>query len=133
MAAQQKQDLEQRLCATMQELSTANSPAERAAHCTGLGGIAYQLDGLEQRIRDQQAEMARAMANVLDVLEHLHPASQRRTVLEMRYIDGRTWSEISRRLFLSRSRCAQLEAEAIDHLLHNPEVRELLASAQQGQ
>lgn len=122
-ARQRKHDLEQRLHEVMAELNNPplggqHRDAQRSGKPTaGAASVAFKIDDIEQRIKDQQAEMARTLSNVLDILDLLPEASTTRSILEQRCIDGKKWSSISDHSYISRSRCAELENEALDQLL----------------
>ena len=57
----------------------------------GAAAFAYRLDEVEQRIRAQQAEMARAALDIMDIIDFLEPGS----VYETRAIDTlRTYAKV---------------------------------------
>ncbi len=131
-AKQRKHDLEARLREVMAELNNpplggqGGQPRAKGKPAAGAASAAYKIDTVEQRIKDQQAEMARTLSNVLDILELLPETGQHRAILERRYIDGKKWDAICRATYLTRSRCAELETEALDLLLQHEKVGALL-------
>jgi hypothetical protein len=132
-AKQRKHDLEHRLHEVMAELNNPpisgqarSEPRSKGKPAAGAASVAFKIDDIEQRIKDQQAEMARTLNNVLDILDLLPEASTTRSILEQRYIDGKKWDAISGHAYLTRSRCAELETEALDQLLSFKKVVALL-------
>lgn len=139
-ARRRKHDLERRLREIRAELSNPPLGGQRheprsgnKAHpAAGAASVAFRIDEIEQRIKDQQNDMAKALLNVMDFLDFLPEASLQRTVMEKRYIDGKGWNAISEQLYLARSGCARIEREAIDSLLTCARVRTVLAREYEG-
>lgn len=138
-ARRRKHDLEHRLREIRAELN--NPPlgqrqeprrGNKAHPASGAASVAFRIDEIEQRIKDQQNDMAKALLNVMDFLDFLPEAGIHRTVMEKRYIDGKGWNAISEQLYLARSGCARIEREAVDNLLTCARVRTVLAREYEG-
>lgn len=81
--AQLQQDMQCPLGAVRYDgMPRSGSPSEGAA------AFAYRIDEVEQRIRAQQDEMARAALEIMDIIDFLEPGSLEREVIEKRYMDG---------------------------------------------
>lgn len=131
-ARQRRHDLDHRLREVMAELNNppvggqhhGGQPRPKGRTASGAASVAYKIDAVEQRIKDQQSEMTRTIGAVLDLIDLLPEASPTRSILERRYIDGQRWSEITKAEHLTRSRCAEIETEAVDELLRHDKVLE---------
>lgn len=60
--------------------------------------MSFRISEVEDRIEEQREEMAKAVLNVIDLIDVLPANSTERTVVEMRHIDCRGWIR-SRRPF----------------------------------
>ncbi len=81
---------------------------------------------IQNRIQ-QQANLERAcMLEIMDVLDLLPPESMERTILELRHLDCKSWKEIHRSVYLTRSPCFIYYNKGLDKLLAMPEVRKKL-------
>lgn len=132
-AAERKHALERRLHTIRAEL---NSPplgggfgkvgVSGGTPSVGAAGIAYRIDDIETRIREQVKAMTKTLVQIMDVIEYLPGTDDRRTILEKRYIDCLSWNRISAEMYISRSRCAELERQALTALLEKKRVRAIL-------
>ena len=92
----------------------------------GAASIIYRIADIEDRIKEQCKLMSVQCMRVMDMLEYLDDDSQQRLVLELRYIDGMNWYDISENLCISRSSCHRAERQALDALLGFDRVREII-------
>lgn len=125
-AKQKKRILEERRRTLSEELrgpSTAQAfratPSAKPVHPDGAGALVFQIEDVEERIGAQQAEMARAVQNVMDLIDLLPIGSMERTVVEMRHIDSRKWERIASEVHMSRSRVIDYYNAALDTLAAN--------------
>lgn len=125
-AKQKKQILEERRRTLSEELrgpSTAQAframPSAKPVHPDGAGALVFQIADVEERIEAQQAEMARAVQNIMDLIDLLPAGSMERTVVEMRHIDSRKWERIASEVHMSRSRVIDYYNAALDTLAAN--------------
>ena len=75
---------------------------------------------------EQREEMAKAVLNVMDLIDVLPANSTERTVVEMRHIDCRGWDKIAEALYMSRSNVFNYYNAALDKILENKRNRKLL-------
>ena len=132
-ATERKHALERRLKRIRAEL---NSPSLGGAFgkvgsnsgtpSVGAAGIAYRIDDIETRIREQIKAMTKALVQIMDIIEYLPPTDAGRTILEKRYVDCLSWNQISAEMYIGRSRCAELERQALTALLEKKRVRAIL-------
>ena len=132
-AKQKKRILEERrrtLSAELRGPSTAPAfratPSAKPVHPDGEGALVFQIADVEERIEAQQAEMARAVQNVMDLIDLLPMGSMERTVVEMRHIDSKTWEQIAKEVYLSRSAVFNYYNTALDRLARNEQSGKLL-------
>ena len=132
-AKQKKRILEERrrtLSAELRGPSTA--PAFRAmssakpVHPDGAGTLVFQIADGEERIEAQQSEMAKAVQNVMDLIDLLPIGSMERTVVEMRHVDSRKWERIASEVHMSRSRVIDYYNAALDTLAANEKSVEVI-------
>ena len=84
---------------------------------------------LAARIAAKRKELAGTALRVLDVIDLLPDNSIGRDIIEMRHLNDMDWKEIIGTFGLSRSACLRYYAAALDDLLGNERVRELLDAA----
>ena len=132
-AKQKKRILEERrrtLSAELRGPSTAPAframPSAKPVHPDGAGALVFQIADVEERIEAQQAGMARAVQNVMDLIDLLPIRSMERTVVEMRHIDSRKWEQIASEVHMSRSRVIDYYNAALDALAANEKSVEVI-------
>lgn len=132
-ARNRKRDLDNRLKNVLADLNDpplggqgGGSPGS-GTPSTGAAAIAYKIDEVEQRIKDQQGRMAQIFLETSEVIDLL-PDIEDRQLLEKRYIDCQGWQQIEKDLYLARSNLARREAKALDTLLQHKTVQEKLAA-----
>ena len=102
------------------------APSAKPVQPDGAGALVFQIADVEERIEAQQAEMARAVQNVMDLIDLLPMGSMERTVVEMRHIDSKTWEQIAKEVYLSRSAVFNYYNTALDRLARNEQSGKLL-------
>lgn len=85
-----------------------------------------EITEVEERIAKQQAEMANAIQNVMDLIELLPAGSMERTVVALRHIDSEAWEEIAKNVHMSRSRVIDYYNAALDALASHARAKELV-------
>lgn len=131
-AKQKKRILEERRRTLAAELRGPSTPpymampTSKPVHPDGAGAVVFQIADVEERIEAQQAEMARAVQNVMDLIDLLPMGSMERTVVEMRHIDSRKWERIAREVHMSRSRVIDYYNAALDTLASHEKSREVI-------
>ena len=132
-AKQKKRILEERRRTLSEELrgpSTAPAframPSAKPVHPDGAGTLVFQIADVEERIEAQQSEMAKAVQNVMDLIDLLPIGSMERTVVEMRHVDSRKWERIASEVHMSRSRVIDYYNAALDTLAANEKSVEVI-------
>ena len=131
-AKQKRRILEERRRTLSADLRGPSTPAYRAmpssrpVHPDGAGAVVFQIAEAEERIEAQQAEMAKAVQNVMDLIDLLPVGSTERTVVEMRHIDCKPWEQIARAVYMSRSAIFNYYNAALDMLARNEQSGKLL-------
>ena len=130
---QKKRILEERrrtLSAELRGPSTAPAframPSAKPVHPDGAGTLVFQIADVEERIEAQQSEMAKAVQNVMDLIDLLPIGSMERTVVEMRHVDSRKWERIASEVHMSRSRVIDYYNAALDTLAANEKSVEVI-------
>ncbi|WP_300416109.1 hypothetical protein [uncultured Oscillibacter sp.] len=131
-AKQKRRILEERRRTLSADLRGPSTPAYRAVpssrpvHPDGAGAVVFQIAEVEERIAAQQAEMAKAVQNVMDLIDLLPVGSTERTVVEMRHIDCKPWEQIAKAVYMSRSAIFNYYNAALDMLARNEQSGKLL-------
>ena len=122
-AKQKKRILEERRRTLSAEL---RGPSAKPVHPDGAGTLVFQIADVEERIEAQQSKMAKAVQNVMDLIDLLPIGSMERTVVEMRHIDSRKWERIASEVHMSRSRVLDYYNAALDTLAANEKSVEVI-------
>lgn len=124
VARRKKHILEERRHTLAEELKSPATgstfkaaPSSRPVNVDGPVSIVFRIAEVEERIENQQGEMAKAVLHVMDLIDMLPPDSMERTVVELRHIDCKSWEQISREVYLSRSAVFNYYNAALDRLL----------------
>ena len=81
---------------------------------------------IEAKIRQQTEAAEKSVLEIINILELLPAESTERTILELRHIDCKTWAEIERTVYLTRTPCAKYYNRGLDALLRMSKVRQIL-------
>ena len=81
---------------------------------------------IEAKIQRQTEAAEKNVLEIMELLERLPPDSTERTILELRHIDCKTWADISRTVYLTRTPCAKYYNRGLDALLRMSKVRRTL-------
>lgn len=93
---------------------------------TGAASFVYRMSEIETRIENQKSEVEKALLKVMDIMEFLEESSMERMVLELRFIDCKTWAVIEKELHLSRRTCFDYQNRALEKLMGFKKVRAVL-------
>lgn len=88
---------------------------------------------IEGQIESQKSEMAKAMLNVMKIMDFLPEKSTERIILEYRHIDCLTWKQVCKEMHMTRTPCNNYYNAGIDKLLKYKKVQKLLDEFQAGQ
>ena len=94
----------------------------------GAAEIPLKAAEIESRIYAQKAEIDASIILVMDILDYLPIGSLERIICEMRYIDMMKWRAISEKIPMTRSACNKYYKKAIQMLLQNSKVVEMINS-----
>ena len=72
------------------------TPPTKPTKTDGSVSVVFRISEVEDRIEEQREEMAKAVLNVMDLIDVLPANSTERTVVEMRHIDCKGWEQIAR-------------------------------------
>lgn len=94
----------------------------------GKGGFMPPLSApeIEAKIQRQTEAAERSVLEIISILELLPAESTERTILELRHIDCKTWADIGRTVYLTRTPCTRYYNRGLDALLRTSEVRRKL-------
>lgn len=82
---------------------------------------------IEERIKQQQAEMNTAMLNVMKLMDYLPVDSTERLMLEYRHIDCLGWKQVAKETNYSRQSCINYYNAGIEKLLTFKKVQKIIA------
>jgi hypothetical protein len=88
--------------------------------------VVFRIAEIETRISEQRDKNAKAMLRVMDVLEYLPADSIERSIMELRHIDCKGWTQIERAVFLSKSRCFDYYDKGLEKLTTYPRIMKLV-------
>lgn len=124
-----KKQLETRLREICAEMTTpADREPDRPANQTGseTASLAYRKSEYETRIQGQKEAAEKALLKVMDILDFLEPNNDERMVLELRYIDNKSWEGVARAACMSRSVCFEKHKAGLEKLLTYKRVKAVL-------
>ncbi len=96
----------------------------------GAASFVYRMSEIETRIEEQKSRVEKALLKVMDIMDFLEENSTERMVLELRFIDCKSWSVIEKEMHLSRRACFDYQNRALDKLLGFKKVRIILKQYQ---
>jgi len=101
-------------------------PASRPVNPDGSVSVVFRIAEVEERIDDQREEMAKAVLHVMDMIDLLPQNSMERTVVELRHIDCKSWEQIAREVYMSRSAVFNYYNAALERLMKYKRTRKLV-------
>lgn len=93
---------------------------------SGAAALTFREAEIEDRIQQQKENEAAAILNIMDILDFLPPDSMEKNILELRHIDCKSWTAITRAVHLTRSPCNEYYNKGLDKLLTFKKVRAIL-------
>lgn len=128
-----KAQLEKRLKNIQQEMDEpiggyGYSPINYGTNKTGAGAASfvYRISEIETRIENQQNQTEKALLKVMDIMDFLGENSLERMVLELRFIDCKSWTAIGQEVHLSRSSLFNYRNKGFAKLLKFKKVCQIL-------
>lgn len=92
----------------------------------GAASFVYRISTIETRIEEQKKRVETALLNVIDIIDLLDEDSTERMILELRFIDCKSWAAIGREVHLSRRSCFDYQNKALGKLLALNKVKSIL-------
>lgn len=92
----------------------------------GAASFVYRISEIETRIEDQKSRVEKALLKVMDIMDFLEESSTERMVLELRFIDCKSFPAIEKELHLSRSSLFSYQDKGLLKLLTYKKVRQIL-------
>lgn len=93
---------------------------------TGSASFIYRLSEIETRIEEQKNRVEKALLKVMDIMDFLEENSTERMVLELRFIDCKSWAAIEKEMHLSRRSLFSYQDKGLEKLLTFKKVRTIL-------
>lgn len=131
-----KKNLENRQREIMREFNTPltsvkndvkTNPSQRGDGCAVL---AFQLDEIHHKIREQMERSAKILSNIFDTINLLPENTMERAIIENRYIDCYRWEEICKKNNISRTPAIKAWKKGLYALLEFDKVKDFLKEFQ---
>lgn len=96
----------------------------------GAASFVYRMSEIETRIEEQKSRVEKALLRIMDIIDFLEENSTERMVLELRFIDCKSWAVIEKELHLSRRSCFDYQNRGLAKILEYKKVRNVLKEYQ---
>lgn len=87
---------------------------------------------IEARLKEQKKEAQKYTLQIMEILDFLPQGSTERTIMELRHIDCKTWTQVQRAVFLTPSPCYERYNKGLDALLKITKVRTMIGLSKKG-
>ena len=87
---------------------------------------------IEAKLRAQKREAKKSTLQIMEILDFLPQGSTERTIMELRHIDCKTWTQVQRAVFLTPSPCYERYNKGLDALLGIDKVRSMVGLPKNG-
>lgn len=87
---------------------------------------------IEAKLRAQKREAKKSTLQIMEILDFLPQGSTERTIMELRHIDCKTWTQVQRAVFLTPSPCYERYNRGLDALLGIDKVRSMVGLPKNG-
>ncbi len=84
------------------------------------------MSEIETRIENQKNQVEKSLLKVMDILDFLEEGSAERMILELRFIDGKSWTEIEKEMHMCRRTCFSYQNKGLEKLLEFKKVEAIL-------
>lgn len=110
-------------------LSSVNYDGMPKGNSVGVGcaALAYRLDEIDTKIKEQMNNAAKALSDIMNVIEFLPESTLERSIIEHRYIDRYTWDRICRVEHISRTPANKHWKKGLYQLLEFKRVQQILS------
>lgn len=85
--------------------------------------LCIKQEEIEERIEKERKMASSAMLKVMDMIGFLPENSDEKNILELRYVDNMSWTEIAKTQSMSKSRCIDYWNMGLEKLLEFKKVR----------
>jgi len=92
----------------------------------GAASFVYRMSEIETRIEEQKSQIEKALLKIMDIMDFLKENSTERMVLELRFIDCKSWAAIEKEMHLSRRACFDYQNKALEKLLEFKKIRKII-------
>ena len=92
----------------------------------GAASFVYRMSEIETRIEDQKSLVEKALLRIMDIIDFLEENSTERMVLELRFIDCKSWPVIEKEMNLSRRSLFSYQDKGLNKLLTYKKIRQIL-------
>lgn len=96
----------------------------------GAASFVYRMSEIETRIEEQKSRVEKALLRIMDIIDFLEENSTERMVLELRFIDCKSWAVIEKELHLSHRSCFNYQNRGLEKILEYKKVRNVLKEYQ---
>ena len=137
-AKKRKRQLEERLeRINVEHMSPIGSPhydplPRSASNGDGTASFLFKLADIEDRIYEQKSRIEDSYVKVMDIIEFMPQREIGRQILELRHLDGMSFSQIADAIPMSRSQCYVHYGIALDYLLQFDKVQKMVQDAEGG-
>lgn len=87
---------------------------------------------IKARLKEQKKEAKKYTLQIMEILDFLPQGSTERTIMELRHIDCKTWTQVQRAVFLTPSPCYERYNKGLDALLKIAKVRTMIGLSKKG-
>ena len=133
VAREQRRLLEQRCVALRAELrcpsvasSLRSDPPVSGAVGDGAMAVVFRIAEVEEHLARQYWLIQQTIAQTLDLISILPPASLKRSIVELRHVDCLGWGKVAASVHLSRSAVYNYYNAALDDMLADDRTRQVL-------
>ena len=89
-------------------------------------GSGSRRTDIDARMKAQKQQAQKSVRQIMEILDFLPQGSTERTIMELRHIDCKTWTQIQRAVFLTSSPCYERYNKGLDMLLEESRVRKII-------
>ncbi|MCX4328316.1 MAG: hypothetical protein OSJ45_13660 [Lachnospiraceae bacterium] len=92
----------------------------------GAASFVYRISEIETRIEEQRSQTEKALLKVMDIIDFLDEDSTERMVLELRFIDCKSFAAMGKEVHLSRSSLFFYQDKGLEKLMACKKVHQIL-------
>lgn len=136
-SATKKLQLQNRICMIVENFSDpinavgySAMPRNPSPDNSGAASFTLKLAEIEERLYKQQDNIAKALVEIMDIVELL-PDGEERQILELKYIDRLSSAQIEKQMYLSRTACYNKKIAGLNRLLGFKKVQAIVKKHKQ--